>query len=143
MNRSYMAKPEEVVRKWYVVDASGRTLGRLASRVAAILRGKHKPTFTPHVDTGDYVIIVNADKIVLTGNKLRDKIYYRHTQYPGGLRAMTYGQFLAKSPEKLIERAVRGMLPNNRLGKSMIKKLKVYASADHPHQAQKPEVLEV
>ena len=97
MNRSYMAKPEEVVRKWYVVDASGRTLGRLASRVAAILRGKHKPTFTPHVDTGDYVIIVNADKIVLTGNKLRDKIYYRHTQYPGGLRAMTYGQFLARA----------------------------------------------
>ncbi len=143
MNRSYMAKPEEVVRKWYVVDASGRTLGRLASRVAAILKGKHKPTYTPHVDTGDYVIIVNADKIVLTGNKLRDKIYYRHTQYPGGLRSMTYGQFLEKSPEKLIEKAVRGMLPHNRLGRSMIKKLRVYASADHPHQAQKPEALEV
>lgn len=143
MNRSYMAKPEEVVRKWYVVDASGRTLGRLASKVASILRGKHKATFTPHVDTGDYVIIVNADKIVLTGNKLRDKMYYRHTQYPGGLRSMTYGQFLAKSPDKLVERAVRGMLPHNRLGRSMIKKLKVYASADHPHQAQKPEVLEV
>lgn len=143
MNRSYMAKPEEVVRKWYVVDASGRTLGRLASKVASVLKGKHKPTYTPHVDTGDYVIIVNADKIVMTGNKLRDKIYYRHTQYPGGLRSMTYGQFLEKSPVKLLEHVVRGMLPHNRLGRSMIKKLKVYASPDHPHQAQKPEVLEV
>ena len=125
----------------YVVDASGRTLGRLASRVAAILRGKHKPTFTLTL-TPETIIIVNADRIVLTGNKLRDKIYTPHSA-PGGLRAMTYGQFLAKSPEKLVERAVRGMLPKNRLGRSMIKKLKVYASADHPHQAQKPEVLEV
>lgn len=143
MNRSYMAKPEEVVRKWYVVDASGCTLGRLASKVASILKGKHKPTYTPHVDMGDYVIIVNADKVVMTGNKLRDKIYYRHTMYPGGLRSMTYGQFLEKSPVKLLEHVVRGMLPHNRLGRSMIKKLKVYASPDHPHQAQKPEVLEV
>jgi large subunit ribosomal protein L13 len=138
-----MAKPEEVVRKWYVVDASGRTLGRLASKVAAILRGKHKPTYTPHVDTGDYVIVVNADKVVVTGNKARDKVYYHHTQYPGGLRSITFEDLMKKSPERVIERAVRGMLPRNRLGRSMIKKLKVYASPDHPHQAQKPEILEV
>ncbi|MGB4164027.1 MAG: 50S ribosomal protein L13 [Bacillota bacterium] len=143
MSRSYMAKPEEVVRKWYVVDASGRTLGRLASKVAAILRGKHKPTYTPHVDTGDYVIVVNADKVVVTGNKARDKVYYHHTQYPGGLRSITFEDLMKKSPERVIERAVRGMLPCNRLGRSMIKKLKVYASPDHPHQAQKPEILEV
>ncbi|HOB91615.1 MAG: 50S ribosomal protein L13 [Bacillota bacterium] len=143
MSRSYMAKPEEVVRKWYVVDASGRTLGRLASKVAAILRGKHKPTYTPHVDTGDYVIVVNADKVVVTGNKARDKVYYHHTQYPGGLRSITFEDLMKKSPERVIERAVRGMLPRNRLGRSMIKKLKVYASPDHPHQAQKPEILEV
>ena len=143
MSRSYMAKPEEVVRKWYVVDASGRTLGRLASKVAAILRGKHKPTYTPRVDTGDYVIVVNADKVVVTGNKARDKVYYHHTQYPGGLRSITFEDLMKKSPERVIERAVRGMLPRNRLGRSMIKKLKVYASPDHPHQAQKPEILEV
>lgn len=143
MFRSYMAKPEEVVRKWYVVDASGCTLGRLASRVAAVLKGKHKPTYTPHVDTGDYVIIVNADKVVVTGNKAHDRVYYHHTQYPGGLRSITYEDFMKKSPEKLVERAVRGMLPHNRLGRSMIKKLKVYASPDHPHQAQKPETLKV
>lgn len=118
-------------------------MGRLASKVAAILRGKHKPTYTPHVDTGDYVIVVNADKVVVTGNKARDKVYYHHTQYPGGLRSIAFEDLMKKSPERVIERAVRGMLPRNRLGRSMIKKLKVYASPDHPHQAQKPEILEV
>ena len=142
MSRSYMAKPRRSCASG-VVDASGRTLCRLASKVAAILRGKHKPTYTPHVDTGDYVIVVNADKVVVTGNKARDKVYYHHTQYPGGLRSITFEDLMKKSPERVIERAVRGMLPRNRLGRSMIKKLKVYASPDHPHQAQKPEILEV
>jgi len=138
-----MAKPHEVVRKWYVVDASGYTLGRLASKIAAILRGKHKPTYTPHVDMGDYVIVVNADKVVVTGNKERDKIYYHHTQYPGGLRSITYQDLMKKHPERVIEYAVSGMLPKNRLRKRMLKRLRVYASADHPHKAQKPEVLKI
>lgn len=141
--KTYMAKPLEVERKWYVIDASGQTLGRLASEVAAILRGKHKPTYTPHVDTGDFVIVINADKIVLSGNKLDQKMYRRHSGYPGGLKEMTYRNLLAKKPEKAIEIAVKGMLPKNRLGRKMFTKLKVYRGSEHPHQAQKPEVREL
>jgi len=138
-----MAKSEDIKRKWYIINAEGKTLGRLAAKVAYILKGKHKPIYTPHVDTGDHVIIINAEKIVLTGNKLKDKMYYRHTGYPGGLKAMRYEEFLAKQPEKLVEKAIVGMLPHNRLGAKMAKKLKVYRSAKHPHQAQKPELLEI
>lgn len=141
--KTYMAKPLEVERKWYVIDASGQTLGRLASEVASILRGKHKPTYTPHVDTGDFVIVINADKIVLTGNKLDQKKYRRHSGYPGGLKEMTYRNLLDKRPEKAIEVAVKGMLPHNRLGRKMFTKLKVYRGSEHPHQAQKPEVREL
>lgn len=143
MYRSYMAKPEEMERKWYVVDAEGKTLGRLASQVAAILRGKHKPTFTPHVDCGDHVIVVNAEKVVLTGNKLRDKIYYRHTMYPGGLRAVPYGKLLETQPERAVERAIKGMIPHTRLGSRIGMKLKVYKGPEHPHAAQKPEPLDI
>ncbi|MBO8136851.1 MAG: 50S ribosomal protein L13 [Desulfotomaculum sp.] len=139
MRTTYMAKPKEVERKWYVIDAEGKPLGRLAAEVARILRGKHKPTYTPHVDTGDHVIVLNAEKVVLTGNKLRQKMYYRHSGYPGGLKQMTYEHFLQKSPEKVVEKAVKGMLPKNSLGRKMFKKLKVYRGAEHPHQAQKPE----
>lgn len=138
-----MAKSEDIKRKWYIINAEGKTLGRLAAKVAYILKGKHKPIYTPHVDTGDHVIIINAEKIVLTGNKLKDKMYYRHTGYPGGLKAMRYEEFLAKQPEKLVEKAIVGMLPHNRLGAKMAKKLKVYRSTKHPHQAQKPELLEI
>lgn len=141
--KTYMAKPLEIERKWYVIDASGQTLGRLASEVASILRGKHKPTYTPHVDTGDFVIVINADKIVLSGNKLDQKMYRRHSGYPGGLKEMTYRNLLAKKPEKAIEIAVKGMLPKNRLGRKMFTKLKVYRGSEHPHQAQKPEVREL
>nr|PZN73628.1 MAG: 50S ribosomal protein L13 [Bacillota bacterium] len=143
MNRTYMAKPQDVERKWYVVDAEGKTLGRLASKVAAILRGKHKPTFTPHVDCGDYVIIVNAEKIQVTGKKRTDKVYYRHSGYPGGLKATTFEQMIARRPERVLELAIKGMLPHNRLGRRMYRKLKVYAGPEHPHAAQKPEPLEL
>lgn len=142
MKTTYMAKPSEVQRKWYVIDAEGKTLGRLAARVASILRGKHKPIFTPHVDTGDHVIIVNAEKVVLTGKKATDKMVYTHSQYPGGLKAKPYGELLAENPEKAIRRTVWGMLPHNRLGRQMIAKLQVYPGPNHPHAAQKPEVLE-
>lgn len=138
-----MAKPLEVERKWYVIDASGQTLGRLASEVATLLRGKHKPEFTPHVDTGDFVIVINADQIVLTGNKLDQKKYRRHSGYPGGLKEMTYRDLLNKRPERAIEVAVKGMLPKNRLGRKMFTKLKVYQGSEHPHQAQKPELREL
>ncbi|MGR6837463.1 50S ribosomal protein L13 [Syntrophomonas erecta] len=141
--KTYMAKPAEVDRQWYVIDASGQTLGRLASEVAAILRGKHKPTFTPHVDTGDFVIVINAEQIRLTGNKLLQKKYRYHTGYPGGLKEIDYKSLLQKKPEKAIEIAVKGMLPHNRLGDKMFKKLKVYRGSEHPHQAQKPEVREL
>lgn len=141
--KTFMAKPSEVEHKWYVIDAQGQTLGRLASEVASILRGKHKPTYTPHVDTGDYVIIINAEKIQLTGNKLDQKIYRYHTGYPGGLKEMDYRTFLQKKPERAIETAVKGMLPHNRLGRQMIKKLKVYRGSEHPHQAQQPVVREL
>jgi len=141
--KTYMAKPAETVRTWYVVDAADQTLGRLSSEVASILRGKHKPTYTPHVDTGDFVIVINADKIKLTGNKLDQKKYQHHSGYPGGLKEMTYRVLLQKRPEKAIELAVKGMLPHNRLGAKMLKKLKVYRGSAHPHQAQQPVVREL
>jgi large subunit ribosomal protein L13 len=133
-----MAKPHEVERKWYVVDAKGKTLGRLASEVATILRGKHKPTYTPHVDTGDFVIVINASQVELTGKKLQKKIYYRHSGYPGGLKAISAGDLRATKPERMIELAVKGMLPKTKLGRAQFKKLKVYAGPEHPHQAQQP-----
>lgn len=143
MRTTYMAKPHEVERKWYVVDAAGQTLGRLSSEVASILRGKLKPTYTPHVDTGDHVIVINADQIQLTGKKWQQKKYYRHSGYPGGLKETTAAELLAKKPEKMIELAVKGMLPKNSLGRAQLKKLKVYAGSEHPHQAQQPEVWEL
>lgn len=142
LDKTFVAKPHEVERKWYVVDAKGKTLGRLATQLATILRGKHKPIYTPHVDTGDFVIVVNADKVNLTGKKLRDKIYYHHSLYPGGLKSIRAGELRAKNPERMIRLAVWGMLPHNRLGRKLIKKLKVYAGPEHPHAAQQPEVLD-
>jgi len=139
MRTTFMAKGHEVERKWFVVDAEGQTLGRLASEVAAILRGKNKPTFTPNVDTGDHVIIINAEKIELTGNKLQGKIYYRHTQFAGGLKQRTAGEMKEKYPVQMLELAVKGMLPKNSLGRQTFKKLHVYAGAEHPHAAQQPE----
>lgn len=139
--KTYSAKPAEITRDWWVVDAEGQTLGRLASRIALILRGKHKPIYTPHIDTGDYVVVINADKIKVTGNKLDDKIYYRHSGYPGGLYERTLREQLARFPDRPIEIAVRGMLPKNSLGRAMIKKLKIYAGAEHPHAAQQPKPL--
>ncbi|BAQ09149.1 50S ribosomal protein L13 [Sporosarcina sp. FSL W7-1349] len=143
MRTTFMAKGQEVERKWLVVDAAGQTLGRLASEVASILRGKHKPTFTPHVDTGDYVIIINADKIELTGNKLKDKIYYRHTGHPGGIKQRTALEMRNNYPTKMLELAIKGMLPKGPLGRQTGKKLYVYAGAEHPHAAQKPEAYEL
>ena len=139
--KTFMANPATIERKWYVIDASGQTLGRLSSEVAKILRGKNKPIFTPHEDTGDYVIIVNAEKIAVTGKKLNQKIYYNHSDYVGGMRETDLKTMLAKKPEKVIELAVKGMLPKGPLGRSMIKKLFVYAGPEHKHQAQKPEAL--
>ena len=141
--QTYMAKPEEVQHKWYLVDAEGQTLGRLASTVAMILRGKNKPTFTPNVDCGDHVIIINAEKVVLTGKKAEDKIHYTHSMYPGGLKAFKYGQLLKTKPEYAITRTIWGMLPHNSLGRKMIKKLRVYRGSEHPHQAQVPVKLEI
>jgi large subunit ribosomal protein L13 len=139
--KSYMASPATIERKWYVVDATGYTLGRLASEVAKILRGKNKPIFTPFIDTGDYVIITNADKIKVTGKKLEQKVYYRHSDYVGGMKETTLKEMLDKKPERVIELAVKGMLPKGPLGREMYKKLFVYAGPDHKHAAQKPEVL--
>lgn len=141
--KSFVAKPQEVERKWYVVDADGKTLGRLASQVASILRGKNKPTYTPHVDTGDFVIVVNAEKVAVTGKKMDQKMYRHHTGYPGGLKEMTYKQMLEKKPEDIIAQAVKGMLPKNSLGRQMFKKLKVYSGSEHNHEAQKPEMLDI
>lgn len=141
--RTYMPKAAEVQREWYVVDAAGKTLGRLATRIATMLRGKHKPTYTPFLDMGDYIIVVNADKVVLTGNKAEEKVYYRHSGYLGGLKEISFEQMMATHPERVIRRAVRGMLPHNRLGRAMLKKLKVYAGPDHPHQAQQPKRLDL
>ena len=138
---SFMANPDKIERKWYVVDAEGCTLGRLASEVSSVLRGKNKPVFTPHVDTGDYVIVINAEKIKVTGKKLDQKIYYSHSDYVGGMKETTLREMMNKKPEKVIELAVKGMLPKGPLGRQMIKKLHVYAGAEHGHEAQKPEVL--
>ena len=143
MSTTYMAKPNEVERKWYIIDAEGKTLGRMASEAASLIRGKHKPEFTPHVDTGDFVIIINAEKVHLTGKKLQKKMYYRHSMYTGGLKVTSAQDLLNKRPERMIEFAVHGMLPKTRLGDSMKTKLKVYAGAEHPHIAQKPEVWEL
>jgi ribosomal protein L13, bacterial type len=144
MNKTtYMAKPGEVDRKWYVVDATDVPLGRLSAVVASVLRGKNKPTFTPHVDTGDFVIVINAEKVKLTGKKATDKIYYRHSMYPGGLKETTAGDMRAKKPVRLIETSVKGMLPHNTLGRAQGMKLKVYAGSEHNHQAQNPEVLDI
>lgn len=140
-NRTVSARPQEVERNWFIVDADGQVLGRLAARVAAVLRGKHKPCYTPHVDCGDHVIVINAAGVRLTGNKARDKMRYWHTGYIGHLRARSYGDLIATEPEEVIRRAVRGMLPHNSLGRKMLKKLKVYAGPEHPHQAQQPEPL--
>ncbi len=141
--KTYMPGKQAEPRKWYVIDAEGKTFGRLASRVAAILRGKHKPTFTPHADMGDFVIVINAEKLVFTGHKLDQKKYYHHTGYPGGLREVTYRSLMEKRPVFALEQAVKGMLPKNSLGRQMFKKLKVYAGPEHNHQAQQPEALEV
>ncbi|HIX34822.1 MAG TPA: 50S ribosomal protein L13 [Candidatus Limosilactobacillus merdigallinarum] len=143
MRTTYMAKPGEVDRKWYIVDAKGIALGRLASTVASILRGKNKPTFTPHVDTGDFVIVVNAADVKLTGKKADRKMYYRHSNHPGGLKSRTAGDFLAKEPAKMVEQTIKGMLPHTPLGRKMGMKLHVYAGEDHKHEAQKPEKLDI
>ena len=139
--KTYQAKKEEVDRQWYLVNAEGRVLGRLATQLADLLRGKRKPTFTPHVDTGDFVVVVNAGKVLLTGKKLKDKIYHRHTGHPGGIREISAEKLLAKKPEEVIRVAVKGMLPKNSLGRKMLGKLKVYAGSSHPHEAQKPVSL--
>jgi len=141
--KTYSVKADEIKREWYLIDAEGKTLGRLASEIAKILRGKHKPIYSPHLDCGDYVIVINAEKIRVTGRKLDQKIYYRHSGYPGGLKSITLREQLAKHPERVIKAAVKGMLPKNRLGRKMLKKLKVYAGDSHPHQAQQPKVLEL
>ena len=143
MRTTYMAKASEIDRKWFVVDAEGKTLGRLSSEVAAILRGKHKPTYTPHVDTGDHVIIINAEKIELTGKKLTDKIYYRHTGHVGGIKSRTALEMRTNYPEKMLELSIKGMLPKGSLGNQMYRKLHVYAGSEHPHAAQQPETYEL
>lgn len=140
MKTTFMAKPADIQRKWFVIDAEGKPLGRVAVEAARILRGKHTPMYTPHVDTGDHVIVINADKVVLTGKKLDQKMYTRHSGYPGGLKQVPYRRMMEKRPELIVEKAIRGMLPHNRLGEQQSKKLKVYEGSEHPHQAQKPEV---
>lgn len=141
--RTYTPKPGDVEQTWHVIDATDVVLGRLATHVATLLRGKHKPSFAPHVDTGDFVIVINADKVALTGTKREDKIAYSYSGYPGGLKARNYAELLERHPERVIEKAVRGMLPKNTLGREQLKKLKVYAGADHPHQAQQPKPFEI
>ncbi|MFP4137816.1 MAG: 50S ribosomal protein L13 [Halomonas sp.] len=141
--KTFTAKPQSVQRDWYVVDATDKTLGRLATEIARRLRGKHKPEFTPHVDTGDYIVVINAEKVKVTGNKAKAKTYYRHTGYPGGLRSMTFDKLVELAPERIIETAVKGMLPKGPLGRAMYSKLKVYAGAEHPHAAQQPQELNI
>ena len=141
--KTYSAKPGSVEQSWYVVDASGKTLGRMASAIASRLRGKHKPEFTPHTDTGDYIVVVNAGKVRVTGDKAKSKIYHHHTGHPGGLKSISFEKLIEKAPEQAIETAVRGMLPKNPLGRAMARKLKVYAGGDHPHAAQQPQALEL
>jgi large subunit ribosomal protein L13 len=143
MSTTVSAKPAEVRREWLLVDAEGKTLGRLASEIARRLKGKHKPTFTPHVDTGDYIVVVNAEKVAVTGNKLKDKMYHRHTGYIGNLKSISLEKQLQKAPERVIETAVRGMLPRNPLGRAMMKKLRIFAGPEHTHQAQQPKPLEL
>ena len=141
--KTYVATPAQRQRDWYVVDAEGQTLGRLATRIADALRGKRKPEYTPHVDTGDFVIVVNAEKIRVTGDKLHSKVYWRHSGYPGGIRSRTLEEMLARRPEEVIRKAVKGMLPRNRLARAQLRKLKVYAGPEHPHQAQQPQAMEI
>ncbi|AEH32357.1 50S ribosomal protein L13 [Vibrio anguillarum] len=141
--KTFVAKPETVKRDWYIVDAEGKTLGRLASEIASRLRGKHKAEYTPHVDTGDYIIVVNAEKVTVTGNKAAAKTYYRHTEFPGGLKSITFDKLIIRKPEMVIELAVKGMLPRGPLGRAMYRKLKVYAGAEHNHAAQQPKVLDI
>ncbi len=141
--KTYQAKKEEIDHKWYVVNAEGKVLGRLSTELAKILKGKNKPIYTPHVDTGDFVVVVNAGKVTLTGKKLKDKIYYHHTGYPGGIKEMSAEKLLAKKPTEMIRMAVRGMLPKNSLGRQMLRKLKIYAGPNHPHEAQKPASIEL
>lgn len=143
MSKTYTARPADIVRQWYVVDAKGKTLGRLATKIASVLKGKHKVIYTPHMDVGDHVIVINAKDVVLTGNKREKKVYYRHTGYPGGLKKVTAAEMLEKNPERVVKAAVWGMLPHNRLGRKMFRKLKVYAGPEHPHQAQQPKELEI
>lgn len=143
MRKTYSAKPSEIEHNWFVVDAEGKTLGRLATEIAKILRGKHKPTYTPHMDTGDFVIVINADKVRVTGKRLDQKFYHRHSGYVGGLKSVSLRRMLETHPERVIEHAVKGMLPKNRLGNQMYKKLKVYASPEHPHAAQQPKPLDL
>jgi large subunit ribosomal protein L13 len=141
--KTFVAKPESVKRDWFVVDATDKTLGRLASEIALRLRGKHKPEYTPHVDTGDYIVVVNAEKVAVTGNKAKDKIYYAHSGYPGGLKDITFEKLIEKKPEMVLEKAVKGMLPKGPLGRAMFRKMKVYAGAEHNHAAQQPQVLDI
>jgi large subunit ribosomal protein L13 len=141
--KTISARKETVTRQWYVVDAAGKTLGRLCTEIANRLRGKHKPEFTPHVDTGDFIVVVNAEKIVVTGNKTTDKLYQHHTGYPGGIKSISFDKLLVKAPEMIIEKAVKGMMPKNKLSRAMLSKLKVYAGNDHPHSAQQPTFLEI
>ena len=141
--KSYMARPLEVERKWYVVDAEGQTLGRLATEIARILRGKNKPQYTPHVDTGDFVVVVNAEKVVVTGRKAEQKVYRRHSGYPGGLKETSYEQMMERRPTEILRRAVKGMMPKNRLARQQLRKLKIYAGPEHPHAAQNPQPYEV
>ena len=141
--KTVSAKKESVTREWYVVDATGKTLGRLSTEIANRLRGKHKPEFTPHVDTGDYIVVVNAEKVKVTGNKTTDKVYHHHTGYPGGIKSIPFDQLIDKAPERIIEKAVKGMMPKNKLSRSMMTKLKIYAGSEHPHSAQRPTPLEI
>jgi large subunit ribosomal protein L13 len=143
MMKSYMARPLEVERKWYVVDAEGQTLGRLATEIATVLRGKNKPQYTPHVDTGDFVVVVNAEKVVVTGRKAEQKVYRRHSGYPGGLKETSYEQMMERRPTEILRRAVKGMMPKNRLARQQLRKLKIYAGPEHPHAAQDPQPYEV
>ncbi|KKO46283.1 50S ribosomal protein L13 [Arsukibacterium ikkense] len=141
--KTFTAKPESVERDWYVVDANGKTLGRIATQIAARLRGKHKPEYTPHVDTGDYIIVINAEKVTVTGNKAKNKMYYSHTGFPGGIKEISFEKLIAKKPEMVLETAIKGMLPKGPLGRAMFRKLKVYAGAEHQHTAQQPQILDI
>lgn len=141
--KTFSAKPETVKRDWYVIDAAGQTLGRLATEIATRLRGKHKPEYTPHVDTGDYIVVINAEQVRVTGKKTTDKVYYSHTGYPGGIKSISFEKLIARAPERVLEGAVKGMLPNNPLGRAMYRKLKVYAGTEHPHAAQQPTELKI